>query len=112
MLNELELRSATGLDDLKSAAQQIMDEQKAVVVVAKGGFGVLRSLIATDKQYLYLPTARRVCSRSVRVTYSVRPLLIIGPRKDCRRLMPQTLPRVRLLPIAAPVDCQSLIVGA
>lgn len=37
VLNELELRSATGLDDLNLAALQIMESQQAVVVVAKGG---------------------------------------------------------------------------
>lgn len=37
VLNELELRSATGLDDLKLAALHLMDHQGAVVVVAKGG---------------------------------------------------------------------------
>lgn len=37
VLNELELRSATGLDDLKAAALNLMEQQGAEVVVAKGG---------------------------------------------------------------------------
>ncbi len=37
VLNELELRSATGLDDLSSAASCLMNQQDALVVVAKGG---------------------------------------------------------------------------
>lgn len=37
VLNELELRSATGLDDLKSAALHLMEDQVAEVVVAKRG---------------------------------------------------------------------------
>ncbi len=37
VLNELELRSSTGLDDLKRAAQQIIEKQNATVVVVKRG---------------------------------------------------------------------------
>lgn len=37
VLNEFELRSATGLDDLNLAAWHLMEHQNAVVVVAKGG---------------------------------------------------------------------------
>ena len=37
VLNELELRAATGLDDLKLAALHLMEHQGAAVVVSKGG---------------------------------------------------------------------------
>ena len=37
VLNELELRSAAGQNDLKSAASLLMESQGAVVIVAKGG---------------------------------------------------------------------------
>jgi len=37
VLNELELRSAAGLDDLNSAASCLMERQGAGVIVAKGG---------------------------------------------------------------------------
>jgi len=37
VLNELELRSAAGLNDLKSAASLLMESQGAAVIVAKGG---------------------------------------------------------------------------
>ena len=37
VLNELELRSSTGIDDLKRAAQQIILKQNATVVVVKRG---------------------------------------------------------------------------
>jgi hypothetical protein len=37
VLNELELRSATGVDDLKLAALYLMEHQQAEVVVVKGG---------------------------------------------------------------------------
>lgn len=37
VLNELELRSAAGLDDLSSAASRLMEHQGAAVIVAKGG---------------------------------------------------------------------------
>lgn len=37
VLNELELRSATGLIDLNSAASHLMEHQRAEVVVVKGG---------------------------------------------------------------------------
>lgn len=37
VLNELELRSSTGVDDLKRAAQQIIEKQNANVVVVKRG---------------------------------------------------------------------------
>jgi hypothetical protein len=37
VLNELELRSATGLNDLSSAASLLMERQDAAVIIAKGG---------------------------------------------------------------------------
>lgn len=37
VLNELELRSATGLNDLSSAASLLMKRQGAAVIIAKGG---------------------------------------------------------------------------
>ncbi|UYG07166.1 carbohydrate kinase family protein [Halomonas sp. M4R1S46] len=37
VLNELELRSATGIDELSSAASRLMESEGATVIVAKGG---------------------------------------------------------------------------